>query len=89
MVDPRERLVCLLDYIKEQTKEVDPKGYRLTSSKGFLCRSGDIAACPVLSLTFALLETMFWLRVSRLAVETSRMTIALYGNLFTLIHLDQ
>ncbi len=42
MPDPRELLVCLLDYIKEQTKEVDPKGYRLASSKGFLRSAAEI-----------------------------------------------
>jgi hypothetical protein len=37
MPDPRELLVCLLDYIKEQTKEVDPKGCRLTSMPPNFC----------------------------------------------------
>ena len=69
MPDPRELLVCLLDYIKEQTKEVDPKGYRLTSSKGFLRKRGDIAGLPGVDFDIRLAGDHVWLRVPRLAAE--------------------
>ena len=69
MPDPRELLVCLLDYIKEQTKEVDPKGYRLTSSKGFLRRRGDIAGLPGVEFDIRLAGDHVWLRVPRLAAD--------------------
>jgi hypothetical protein len=69
MPDPRELLVCLLDYIKEQTKEVDPKGYRLTSSKGFLRKRGDIAGLPGVAFDIRLAGDHVWLRVPRLAAD--------------------
>jgi hypothetical protein len=69
MPDPRELLVCLLDYIKEQTKEVDPKGYRLTSSKGFLRRRGDIAGLPGIEFDIRVAGDHVWLRVPRLAAD--------------------
>ena len=69
MPDPRELLVCLLDYIKEQTKEVDPKGYRLTSQKGFLRKRGDIAGLPGVEFDIRLAGDHIWLRVPRLAAE--------------------
>jgi hypothetical protein len=69
MPDPRELLVCLLDYIKEQTKEIDPKGYRLASSKGFVRRRGDIAGLPSVEFDIRLAGDHVWLRVPRLAAE--------------------
>src|ERR1035437_1640048 len=69
MPDPRELLVCLLDYIKEQTKDIDPKGYRLTSSKGFLRRRDDVAARPGVEFDIRLAGDHVWLRVPRLAAE--------------------
>src|SRR5665213_2558150 len=69
MPDPRELLVRLLDYIKEQTKEVDPKGYRLTSPKGFLRKRGDIAGLPGVEFDIRLAGDHVWLRVPRLAAE--------------------
>ncbi len=69
MPDPRKLLVCLLDYIKEQTKEVDPKGYRLTSSRGFLRRRSDITGLPGVEFDIRLAGDHVWLRVPRLAAE--------------------
>jgi hypothetical protein len=69
MPEPRELLVCLLDYIKEQAKEVDPKGYTLTSSKGFLRKRDDIAGLPGVEFNIPLAGDHVWLRVPRLAAE--------------------
>ena len=35
MPNPRDLLICLLDYIKEQPKQVNPAAYRLANAKGF------------------------------------------------------
>ncbi|MHB1936426.1 MAG: AAA domain-containing protein [Acidobacteriaceae bacterium] len=69
MPDPRELLVCLLDYIKEQAKEVNPKGYRLASTKGFLRQRNDIAALPGVEFDIRVAGDHVWLRVPRLAAE--------------------
>jgi hypothetical protein len=46
MPDPRDLLICLLDYIKEQAKQVNPAAYRLASSKGFQRQRNDVAGLP-------------------------------------------
>lgn len=33
MPDPRDLLICLLDYIKEQAKQINPAAYRLANAK--------------------------------------------------------
>jgi hypothetical protein len=43
MAEPRDLLVGLLDYIKEQAKVIDPRGFVLGSSGTFLRRRGDVA----------------------------------------------
>jgi hypothetical protein len=40
MPNPRDLLICLLDYIKEQTKQVNPAAYRLANAKGFRAALG-------------------------------------------------
>lgn len=69
MPDPRELLVCLLDYIKEQAKEVNPKGYRLASTKGFIRQRNDIAGLPGVEFDIRVAGDHVWLRVPRLAAE--------------------
>jgi hypothetical protein len=69
MSDPRELLVSLLDYIKEQAKEVDPKGYTLTSTKGFIRRRNDIAGLLGVEFDLRIAGDHVWLRVPRLVAE--------------------
>ena len=69
MPDPRELLVRLLDYIKEQAKDVDPKGYRLTSTKNFIRLRKDIAGLPGIEFDIRLAGDHVWLRVPRLPAE--------------------
>jgi hypothetical protein len=69
MPNPRELLVCLLDYIKEQAKEINPKGFRLTSTKGFTRGRGDIAGLPGVEFDIRLEGDHVWLRVPRLTAE--------------------
>jgi hypothetical protein len=69
MPDPRELLVCLLDYIKEQAKEVNPKGYKLTSTKGFIRQRNEIAGLPGVEFDIRVEGDHVWLRVPRLTAE--------------------
>jgi very-short-patch-repair endonuclease len=69
MPDPRELLVCLLDYIKEQAKEVNPSGYRLTSTKGFTRQRKDIAGLPGVEFDIRVEGDHIWLKVPRLKAE--------------------
>jgi len=36
MTEPRRLLQRLLEYIEEQAKEIDPRGYCLSQAKGFV-----------------------------------------------------
>ena len=46
MPSPRDLLHRLFEYIGEQLKDIDPRGYRLSSHPGFLRRRGDLAGLP-------------------------------------------
>ncbi len=63
---PRERLHRLLDYIREQAKEVDPRAFRLSTAKGFVRHREDIAALPGLEFDLKVVGDHVWLRVHRL-----------------------
>src|SRR6267378_4290142 len=69
MSDPRKLLVCLLDYIKEQAKEINPKGYRLTNAKGFIRQRNDIMGLPGVEFDLRVEGDHVWLRVPRLTAE--------------------
>ena len=66
MNTPRQLLHGLLEYIAEQTKNIDPKGFRLSGSNGFVCRPEDIAGLPGVDLDVQLNGDHTWLRVERL-----------------------
>jgi hypothetical protein len=46
MPSPRDLLHRLFEYIGEQLKDIDLRGYRLSSHTGFLRRRGDLAGLP-------------------------------------------
>jgi hypothetical protein len=69
MPDPRELLICLLDYIKEQTKEVNPEAFRLSTSKGFQRQRNDLAGLPGVEFDIKVAGDHIWLRVPRLAAQ--------------------
>lgn len=69
MPDSRELLVCLLDYIKEQAKEINPRGYRLAPTKGFIRQRRDIAGLPGVEFDIRVDGDHIWLRVPRLTSE--------------------
>jgi hypothetical protein len=43
MPDPRELLICLLGYIREQPKEINPEVFWLSASRGFQRQRRDLA----------------------------------------------
>lgn len=69
MADPRGLLVGLLDYIKEQAKEVNPRGYSLVSAKSFVRQRNEIAGLPGVEFDIRVEGDHLWLRVPRLAAE--------------------
>lgn len=66
MNTPRQLLHGLLEYIQESVKEVNPKGFRLSTSTGFLRRRGDIAGLPGVEFDVKVEGDHIWLRVARL-----------------------
>ena len=69
MPDPRDLLICLLDYIKEQAKQINPAAYRLANAKGFQRQRGDIAGLPGVEFDIKVAGDHVWLRVPRLVAE--------------------
>lgn len=63
---PRQLLHSLLDYIQEQAKNVDPKGFRLSATKGFLRRRQELAGLPGVEFDLKVEGDHTWLRVERL-----------------------
>jgi hypothetical protein len=66
MTEPRRLLQRLLEYIEEQAKEIDPRGYCLAQAKGFIRRQDTIAALPGVEYDIKVEGDHVWLRVSRL-----------------------
>jgi very-short-patch-repair endonuclease len=72
MTDQHERtsgrllLHRLLDYIHEQAKEVDPRGYRLGAVKGFVRRSDELVGLPGVESDLKVAGDHIWLRIQRL-----------------------
>ena len=66
MADARDLLHRLLDYIGEQAKDIDPRGYRLSAPKGYLRRRETLAGLPGLEFDIKVEGDHIWLRVPRL-----------------------
>ena len=69
MPEPRDLLIGLLDYIKEQAKQVNPSAYRLANLKGFQRQRLDIAGLPGVEFDIKVAGDHIWLRVPRLMAE--------------------
>src|ERR1035437_765565 len=63
---PRQLLHSLLEYIQEQAKDIDPKGFRLSNSKGFVRHREDFAGLPGVEFDIKVEGDHTWLRVARL-----------------------
>jgi len=72
MTDPRSLLQRLLEYIGEQAKDVDPRGFRVSAVKGFLRRPNDIAGLPGIEADLKIAGDHVWLRVPRLIATKPR-----------------
>ena len=68
MTAPR-LLTQLLDYIVEQDKAIDPRGYRLQSHKDFLKTPADLQGLPGVDFNIDTAGDHIWLRVSRLEAK--------------------
>lgn len=66
MADARDLLHRLLDYIGEQAKDIDPRGYRLSAPKGYLRRRETLAGLPGLEFDIKVEGDHIWLRIPRL-----------------------
>jgi hypothetical protein len=58
---PRDFLICLLDYIKEQAKQINQPPYRLANAKSFQRLRGTLPDYRGPSSILGLLATMFGL----------------------------
>ena len=69
MSEPRELLVGLLDYIKEQAKVIDPRGFVLGGTGAFLRRRKEVAGLIGVEFDLRVESDHIWMRVPRLAAE--------------------
>jgi very-short-patch-repair endonuclease len=69
MPGPRELLVGLLDYIKEQAKVVDPRGFVLGRADSFLRKRVDVAGLIGVEFDLRVEADHVWMRVPRLTAE--------------------
>lgn len=70
MAQPSELLTKLLDYVIEQDKEVDPRGFMAMSSKIFKATQPSLAGHLGVELNLEDDEGGVWMRVPRLELET-------------------
>lgn len=68
--DPRSLLKRLFEYIAEQLKEIDPKGFQLQKHSGFLRFPADIAGLPGVKSDIRQEGDHVWLQVDRLAAAS-------------------
>jgi len=62
-------LTKLLDYVIEQSKDIDPRGFKLAGTDGFLRTSGDLRGLPGVDLDLKVEGDHVWLRVARLETQ--------------------
>lgn len=61
-----ELLTDLLDYVLEQDKDIDPRGFKLQAHKGFLKGLQDLQALPGVDFDLKVDGDHVWMRVARL-----------------------
>lgn len=66
---PRDLLQRLFEYIEEQVKEIDPRGFQISKNAGFKCSPEDVAGLPGTELDIQLEGDHVWLRVARLEAD--------------------
>lgn len=65
-MSPSSLLNKLLDYVLEQDKEIDPRGFKLQGYKGFLKGRPDLQGLPGVDFDIKLDGDHVWMRVARL-----------------------
>lgn len=70
MATPRDLLRRLFEYIGEQLKDIDPRGFQLSRSSGFRCQPHDITGLPGVELDIRVEGDHIWLRLARLEADT-------------------
>lgn len=68
-MNPRDLLGSLLDYVLEQDKEVDPRGFRLGKHDGFQRNRPSLQGLPGVDFDIKLEGDHLWLRVARLDAD--------------------
>ncbi|WP_108645592.1 AAA domain-containing protein [Polynucleobacter rarus] len=71
MPEPRNLLCQVFDYIGEQLKSIDPRGFNLANQVGWKIKALDIQNKPGVTLNIQVPEDHIWLRVSRLEEQPS------------------
>jgi len=66
MKDPRELLISIFDYIEEQLKDIDPRGYNLAKIQGVKLVPTEISKLPGFVIDEKLDGDHIWIRVKRL-----------------------
>jgi hypothetical protein len=78
MPGPRDLLICLLDYITEQAKQINPAAYRLTTAKSFQRQRGDITGLPGVEFDIKVAGDHVWLKIPRLIAEPPPASLPAY-----------
>ncbi len=82
MKSPRDLLKGLLEYIEEQAKEIDPKGYCISAAKGFIRRNIDLAGLPGFEFDLRPEGDHIWLHLARLEAHHPPVVIEPFKGLF-------
>ncbi len=79
---PRDLLKGLLEYIEEQAKNIDPKGYHLSTAQGFARRNTDLTGLPGLEFDLCPEGDHIWLHLARLEADRPPALPDLFKGLF-------
>ncbi len=60
----------LLDYVLEQDKAIDPRGFKLSGHKGFIKSKPDLQGLPGVDFDIKVEGDHTWLRIARLQAQT-------------------
>jgi very-short-patch-repair endonuclease/DNA-directed RNA polymerase subunit L len=74
MMTPQELLKGLLEYIEEQAKDINPRGYQLSSHSGFVRYYNDFKGIPGLDFDLQPEGDHIWLRLERLEASSPPIT---------------
>lgn len=60
----------LLDYVLEQDKDIDPRGFKLSTHKGFIKGKPDLQSLPGVDFDIKVEGDHTWLRIARLEAQS-------------------